>query len=159
MDDLRQPENTGPEIVSQENQQRDEDQGAQEIVQEEFAEPDPHGPGGKKSGDPESGDEPGNEYGLVPMVPVELPDPFQAALGYNPAQIAVVEEVLAPFFSDGVNGLLFAPRDSDNLKEKMQYITDNPGVLDKFRANIPEVKDIEDNARELEGIYISLTGK
>ena len=80
VDDLRQPENTGPEIVSQENQQRDEDQSAQEIVQKEFPELDPHGPGGKKGGDPEPGDKARYKYGFVPMVPVELPASLQTLL-------------------------------------------------------------------------------
>ena len=57
---------------------------------------------------------------------------------------------------DGVNGLLFKSGDVSDLRQKLKYVTDNPELLQKWRKNIPKVKDIEDNARELEEIYCSL---
>lgn len=61
--------------------------------------------------------------------------------------------------SDGVNGLLFNPRDEDDLQEKMQYIINNPDIIEKFREHIPKVKSIEDNAGEIEEIYRKLIPK
>lgn len=55
--------------------------------------------------------------------------------------------------NDGVNGLLFNPGDADSLRERMQYIIDNPSVIEKFKENTPEIKSIEDNAREMEELY------
>ena len=57
---------------------------------------------------------------------------------------------------DGVNGLLFTPGDIYDLRQKLEYIIQNPNFLHRWREGIPEVKDIEDNARELEKIYSSL---
>ncbi len=54
---------------------------------------------------------------------------------------------------DGVNGLLFNPKDADDLQAKMQYIIDNAQVLKEFAGNMPEVKSIEENAKELEEVY------
>lgn len=60
---------------------------------------------------------------------------------------------------DGVNGLLFNPGDARDLQEKMEYVINNPGVIETFRNNMPEVKSIEENARELESIYKGLIAK
>ncbi len=57
---------------------------------------------------------------------------------------------------DGVNGLLFEPQDANDLREKIQHIIDEPNILEKFKENIPEVKNIEDNIREIEKLYNSL---
>lgn len=57
---------------------------------------------------------------------------------------------------DGINGLLFKPGDVNELQQKLQYIINNPDVLEKFQENIPKVKCIEDNAKEIEGIYSKL---
>ncbi len=61
--------------------------------------------------------------------------------------------------SDRVNGLLFKPADAHDLQSKIQYVIDNPDILEKFRSNIPKVKSIEDNAKEIEEAYSSLTAK
>ncbi len=61
--------------------------------------------------------------------------------------------------SDRVNGLLFKPADAQDLQSKIQYVIDNPDILEKFRSNIPKVKSIEDNAKEIEEIYNNLIEK
>lgn len=58
--------------------------------------------------------------------------------------------------NNGINGILFNPNDADDLKEKMQYIIDNPDIINKFNGNIPKIKSIEENAEELEEIYAKL---
>ncbi len=55
--------------------------------------------------------------------------------------------------NDGVNGLLFNPGDVNDLRAKVQYIIDNSGAIKEFKENIPKVKSIEENAKELEEIY------
>ncbi len=124
VDDLRQPENTGPEIVPEKNQQRDEDQRTQEVVEKELPEIDPHGPGGKKRRDPESGDKAGDEYGFIPVIPVELPASLHALLGQDLAQMMVVEEILTPFLPDGVNGQI-APQDPEEADGQHGVETDD----------------------------------
>jgi glycosyltransferase involved in cell wall biosynthesis len=61
--------------------------------------------------------------------------------------------------TDGVNGLLFNPGDAKDLQRKIQYIIDNRDILRKFSENIPKIKDIEDNAKEIEEIYVNLINK
>ena len=60
---------------------------------------------------------------------------------------------------DGENGLLFNPGDANDLQEKIQYLIDNPEIIEKFKENIPKVKSIEDNASEIEDIYNKLIAK
>lgn len=61
---------------------------------------------------------------------------------------------------DGVNGLLFEPGDVQDLKKKIEYVIDNPALLDKLRQDMPVVKGIEENAGEMEEIYSGLiTGR
>jgi len=57
---------------------------------------------------------------------------------------------------DDQNGLLFAPGNEDDLKDKMQRLIDRPELMERFRHNMPEIKTIEDNARELEQTYHGL---
>jgi glycosyltransferase involved in cell wall biosynthesis len=61
--------------------------------------------------------------------------------------------------NDRINGLLFEPGNVDDLKEKMQYVIDNPAIIEEFRKNIPRVKSIEDNAAEMEHIYSKLIAR
>lgn len=63
------------------------------------------------------------------------------------------------FIKDGVNGLLFNAGDPLDLVRKIEYLLENPAVFDKFKKNIPEVKTIEENAEEIEGIYANLVSK
>lgn len=60
---------------------------------------------------------------------------------------------------DEINGLLFNPGDADDLKEKIQQIIDAPDILEKLKENIPKVKNIEDNVREIEEVYGALISK
>lgn len=58
--------------------------------------------------------------------------------------------------SDGINGLLFNPGEAGDLRRKIQYIIDNRDILRRFNENAPKIKDIEENAREIEEIYAKL---
>ena len=39
------------------------------------------------------------------------------------------------------------------FQAKIQYIIDNPYLFGIFKENIPRIKSIEDNAKEMEEIY------
>ncbi len=99
---------------------------------------------------------------IVPSIwpenaPVVIQEAFLSKTPVIASRIGGIPELVI----DGLNGLLFNPADTNDLQEKMEFIIDNPDVIEKFKENMPEVKSIEDNAREMEGIYNNLimTGK
>jgi glycosyltransferase involved in cell wall biosynthesis len=57
---------------------------------------------------------------------------------------------------DEVNGLLFERGSADDLARQLRRLIDEPGLLDRLAAGIPEVKTIEQESGELEGIYMDL---
>lgn len=60
---------------------------------------------------------------------------------------------LAEFVEDGVNGLLFEPRNAQDLRAKMQRMIDDPGLRQRLAQRPGPVKSIEQQAAELEAIY------
>jgi len=60
---------------------------------------------------------------------------------------------------DEVNGLLFERGSADDLARQLRRLIDEPGLLDRLAAGIPEVKTIEQESGELEGIYMDLLQK
>jgi len=54
---------------------------------------------------------------------------------------------------DGKNGLLFNPSDVNDLRKKLQYLIDNPSKIELLGAYNSQVKDISENAKEIEEIY------
>ncbi len=53
---------------------------------------------------------------------------------------------------DGLNGVLFNPKDVDELQEKIQYVI-NPDTMGKLQEAAPEVTSIEDHANKIENLY------
>ncbi len=51
------------------------------------------------------------------------------------------------------NGLLFETGSAADLQAKMEYLVNNPHLLQTFARNIGRIKSIEENAEELERIY------
>ena len=51
------------------------------------------------------------------------------------------------------NGLLFQVEDTNDLYKKMKLLIDNPRLIKELKGKAEEVKTIEENAKELEGIY------
>jgi len=97
---------------------------------------------------------------IVPSIwlensPLVIQESFLAKTPVIASRIGGIPELV----SDGINGLLFNPGDSGDLKEKMQYIIDSPGVLKKFRENMPKVKAIADNAKETQETYSKLIAR
>lgn len=60
------------------------------------------------------------------------------------------------FIEHNKNGLLFETGNSEDLKEKMEYILENPDKIKEYREKIPELKTIEKNAQELIEIYTNI---
>lgn len=63
---------------------------------------------------------------------------------------------LAEFVEHNVNGLLFEPRDSDDLRRQMQRLLDDPELRASLARNPGPVKTVEQQAIELEDIYRQL---
>ena len=57
---------------------------------------------------------------------------------------------------DGHNGLLFKKGDVLGLKQKMESIINEPGLIQKFKENIPRVKSVNEECDELFSIYEKL---
>ena len=60
------------------------------------------------------------------------------------------------FINEGLNGLLFKPADSISLSEKMKLIINNPNLISSFSDNLPDLKKLDHNAKELIKIYEEL---
>lgn len=60
---------------------------------------------------------------------------------------------LAECVQDGVDGLLFAPGDAEDLARVMQRCVDEPALLPELARDIRPVKTMDEEARELSGRY------
>ena len=87
--------------------------------------------------------------------PLTILEAFSTGTPVIASRIGGVPELV----SDGLNGLLFNPEDDDELSKKIEYIINKPDVIDNFRYNIGRVKNIEDNAKEMEEIYSGMMEK
>lgn len=57
---------------------------------------------------------------------------------------------------DGHNGLLFKRGDVLDLKQKMERVINEPGLIQKFKENIPRVRSVNEECDELLEIYREL---
>jgi len=88
-------------------------------------------------------------YENSPMVILEA---FAAGVPAIVSRVgALVEKV-----RDGIDGLHFAVGDVVDLRSKMASLISNPDRLERLRGNIAPVKSIEENALEMERIYLRL---
>jgi glycosyltransferase involved in cell wall biosynthesis len=58
-----------------------------------------------------------------------------------------------------VNGLLFQQGSSQDLARQLRRLLDEPALLERLRAAVPPVRSIEEDVRELGGIYCRLAGR
>ena len=65
---------------------------------------------------------------------------------------------MAELVKDGVNGFLFRLGDSDDLKEKMEMIIEDPTILNSIETDPESIRSIEDDADFVEDIYRRLIG-
>ena len=94
---------------------------------------------------------------VVPSIwPENSPLVIQEAFLSKTPVIASRAGGIPELIEDGISGLLFNPQSVIDLRQKMQYVINNPGIIEKLRLNSVAVKSIEENAKELEGIYESL---
>ncbi|MCX5704049.1 MAG: glycosyltransferase family 4 protein [Candidatus Omnitrophica bacterium] len=87
--------------------------------------------------------------------PLVIQEAFASGTPVIGSRIGGIPELV----TDGVSGLLFTPGDSQGLREKLEYLTDNPEIIQKFKENMPKAKNIQEHAREIEEIYAHLIGK
>lgn len=57
---------------------------------------------------------------------------------------------------EGSNGLLFDPRNRDDLRRKLELFFEDPGVLSRLRQGTKALRGIEENAQDMENIYEEL---
>ena len=57
---------------------------------------------------------------------------------------------------DGVNGLLFQPRDVLDLRKTLQRFIDDPDLVHRLSKNFPPVQSIAADAQALEELYLTL---
>ena len=82
-------------------------------------------------------------YGLV----------VQEAFACKTPVIASDIGALNEFVKHMVNGLLFQVGNINDLYKKMLFIIQNPQILKYFKSNIPDVKSIEQNTKEIEKLF------
>lgn len=85
-------------------------------------------------------------YGLV----------VQEAFASNTPVIASDIGALNEFVKHKENGLLFTVGDSNDLAIKMQMLVENPELLQQLKKSMPQVKSIEQYAKEYEKIYVEV---
>ena len=65
---------------------------------------------------------------------------------------------LGEFVEDGINGLLFEPRNVQDLRAKMQRMIDDPDLRQRLAQRPGPVKTVDQQAEELEVIYERVVG-
>ena len=84
--------------------------------------------------------------------PLVIQEAFLAKVPVIASGIGGIPELV----NNGVNGLLFKPGDSKELREKLQYVMENPDFLKKAQENMPVVESIETHAKKIEILYSRL---
>lgn len=77
---------------------------------------------------------------------------FIAGVPVIGADVGAIPEAI----DHGENGFLFRPGDVKDLSRYLQMIVDDPGILDRLRERIPEVKTVDQQVRELVDLYETL---
>ena len=81
--------------------------------------------------------------------PIVIEEALLSGTGVIASRVGGIPELI----DDGVNGLLFSPGDVVSLQEKIEEIIKRPDWIRKFANNGVKIKDIKDEAREIELIY------
>lgn len=71
--------------------------------------------------------------------------------------IAVRRGALPEVIQDGVNGLLFEPEDALDLRRCLSRLLTEPELIDQLRVVNPQIKTVEEYARDMEGVYQEVT--
>ncbi len=81
--------------------------------------------------------------------PLVIQEAFLAKTPVIASRVGGISELI----KEGVNGLLFDPYDPKDLRKKIEYLISNLEITKGFEVNMPKVKSIGDNAKEIEEIY------
>lgn len=86
--------------------------------------------------------------------PLTIQEAFLAKIPVITADLGGMRE----FVQDGVNGLLFRPRDAADLREKIRRIIDHPALVEQLGKGAPAVKTITEDAVTMAERYEKLSG-
>jgi rhamnosyltransferase len=67
--------------------------------------------------------------------------------------VAAKRGALPDIVQDGVNGLLFEPENTADLRRCLARLISEPGLLDQLRPVNPQIKTMDDYERKMEGLY------
>jgi len=81
--------------------------------------------------------------------PLVIREAFQARKPVITADLGGMREAV----HDEVTGLLFQPRQVEDLRRKINRFVADPGLVDRLAYNIPPIKSMAENAKELEAEY------
>ena len=81
--------------------------------------------------------------------PLVIREAFMAGVPVVAARIGGISELV----TDGVNGLLFNPRRTEELSSALRTLVVDRSRLEAFARAIPAVKSMKEHAAEWEGIY------
>jgi len=84
--------------------------------------------------------------------PLVVQEAFLAHVPVIASNIGGIPELV----QDGKNGLLFQANNEDELYQKIKLIIDEPNLITTLGRNTQIVKDMHENAREIEGLYNGL---
>ena len=87
--------------------------------------------------------------------PLVIHEAFAAKVPVIASDLGGMSEVV----SHEINGLLYKRGDSDDLSRQLQRILYESELLERLQNGIPEVKTIQEEALELESIYIDLINR
>ncbi len=82
----------------------------------------------------------------MPLVVFEL---FSAKIPIIGSNIGGIPDMI----KNNKNGLLFKPKDENDLQRKMKYMIKNPSIILKYKKNIKPVLTMEDHIKELTNLY------
>lgn len=97
---------------------------------------------------------------IVPSIwqensPLIIREAFAAKVPVIASRIGGIPELV----KDGVDGLLFNPRDSNDLQKKLECVINTPDIISGFKNNMGDMRNIEGNEEVVEGIYNNLMEK
>ena len=96
---------------------------------------------------------------VVPSLwPENSPLVIHEAFMHGAAVVAARVGGIPELVTDGVNGFLYDPRRTDALARLLQRFVDDPSLASRLARSAPAIKRIEDDAREWEHRYLSITG-
>ena len=87
--------------------------------------------------------------------PITIHEAALAGVPIIASNIGGMDELVERF----KNGIVFQVEDANDLYDKMNLLIDKPDFLEQLKCKAEEIKTIDENVRELEGIYFGLIEK